>query len=102
MEPRDSTCAVGAIVFPRGRPEDVRISVLKPDSVVQNTESITETVTIRPSEDFEISAIPAGPYLISYLFTASVLRVSVSLWGAATTNRVTFCVDACAWARASG
>jgi hypothetical protein len=67
MEPRDSTCAVGTIVFPRGGAEDVRISVLEPDSVVQNTESITEIVTIHPAEDFEISAIPAGPYLISLI-----------------------------------
>ena len=67
MELRDSTCAVGRIVFPRGGAEDVRISVLEPDSIVQNTESITETVTIHPSDDFEISAIPAGPYLISLL-----------------------------------
>jgi hypothetical protein len=38
----------------------------------------------------------------SYLFTASVLRVSVSASGVATTNRVTFCVGAYARARASG
>ena len=67
MEPRDSTCAVGSIVFTRGGAEDVRISVLEPDSVVQNMENITETVTVQPSKDFRISAIPAGPYLISLL-----------------------------------
>jgi hypothetical protein len=67
MEPHDSTCAVGRITFPHGNAEDVQVSVLEPDAVVLNAESITDTVTIRPSDDFEISGIAPGPYLIALL-----------------------------------
>jgi hypothetical protein len=52
--------------------------------------------------DAALGRIPPLTVFNSYLFTASVLRVSVSRAGAAMTNRVTFCVDACARARASG